>query len=316
MTKPTVKPLDLAGVRTYPLAGRTSKVSLADFARPHAAGASFASFLDGLPKLLGAAALRQVAAEIQRARAAGKPILWGLGAHVLKVGLSPVLVDLMERGFVTGLALNGAGIVHDFELAVAGQTSEEVDAVLGAGDFGMARETGEEINRAVVEGDRDGLGLGAALGRYLEARRPPHLEVSLLAAARRLGLPATVHVAVGTDIVHMHPACDPGAVGRATHLDFRLFAAEVAALGGGGVYLNVGSAVLLPEVFLKAVTLARNLGHDLTDFATANLDFIQSYRPNTNVVQRPTRGVGRGYSLTGHHELLVPLLAATLIDAR
>jgi hypothetical protein len=315
LTRVPPKPLDLAGVRTYPLAQRKSQVSLADFARPHAAGASFASFVDSLPRLLGAEALRQVVSEIQRARSAGKPILWGLGAHVLKVGLSPVLVDLMERGFVTGLALNGAGIVHDFELAVAGQTSEEVDAVLGAGEFGMARETGEEINRAVVEGDRDGLGLGAAVGRHLEARRPPHLAVSLLGAARRLGLPATVHVAVGTDIVHMHPACDPAAVGRATHLDFRLFAAQVAELGGGGIYLNVGSAVLLPEVFLKAVTLARNLGHDLTDFATANLDFIQSYRPNTNVVQRPTRGVGRGYSLTGHHEILVPLLAAALLES-
>jgi hypothetical protein len=309
-----VKPLDLAGVRTYPLADRKSKVTLADFARPHAAGASFAGFLDSLPRLLGAEALRQVVGEIRRARSAQKPVVWGLGAHVLKVGLSPVIVDLMERGFVTGLALNGAGIVHDFELAVAGQTSEEVEAGLGAGEFGMARETGDEVNRAITEGDRDGLGLGAALGRYLEARRPPHLAVSLLAAARRLGLPATVHVAVGTDIVHMHPACDPGALGRATHLDFRLFAAQVAALGGGGVYLNVGSAVLLPEVFLKAVTLARNLGHDLTDFATANLDFIQSYRPNANVVQRPTRGVGRGYSLTGHHEILVPLLAAALVE--
>jgi hypothetical protein len=215
---------------------------------------------------------------------------------------------------VTGLALNGAGIVHDFELAVAGQTSEDVEAGLGAGEFGMARETGDEVNRAIVEGDRDGLGLGAALGRYLEARQPPHLAVSVLAAAWRLRRPATVHVAVGTDIVHMHPACDPAALGRATHVDFRLFAAQVAALGGGGVYLNVGSAVLLPEVFLKAVTLARNLGHDLSDFATANLDFIQSYRPHTNVVQRPTRGVGRGYSLTGHHEILVPLLAAALVE--
>ncbi len=309
-----MKPLDLAGVRTYPLADRKSKVTLGDFARPHAPGASFATFLDTLPRLLGAEALRQVVGEVQRARSAQKPVLWGLGAHVLKVGLSPLIVDLMERGFVTGIALNGAGIVHDFELAVAGQTSEEVEAGLGAGAFGMARETGEEVNRAITEGDRDGLGLGAALGRYLEAKRPPHLAVSLLAAARRLGVPATVHVAMGTDIVHMHPACDPAAVGRATHLDFRLFAAQVAALGGGGVYLNVGSAVLLPEVFLKAVTLARNLGHDLSDFATANLDFIQSYRPNTNVVQRPTRGVGRGYSLTGHHEILVPLLAAALVE--
>ncbi|HUG52281.1 MAG TPA: hypothetical protein VMR21_01710 [Vicinamibacteria bacterium] len=253
-------------------------------------------------------------ADVLRARARGKPIVWGLGAHVLKVGLSPVIVDLMERGLVTGLAFNGAGIVHDFELAVAGQTSEDVSAGLGSGAFGMARETGEEINRAIVAGDRDGLGLGAAVGRHLALTRPPHVSVSLLAAAWRLRLPATVHVALGTDIVHMHPACDPAAVGRATHLDFRILAGEVARLGGGGVYLNVGSAVLLPEVFLKAVTLARNLGHELRDFATANLDFIQSYRPNANVVQRPTEGVGRGYSLTGHHEILVSLLAAALVE--
>ena len=289
-------------------------MSAAAFARPHQAGASLAAFLEGLPRILGAESLRALAGEILRARSAGKPILWGLGAHVLKVGLSPVVIDLMEKGLVTGLALNGAGIVHDFELAVAGQTSEDVDEGLGRGAFGMAQETGEVVNRAIVEGDRDGLGLGAAVGRQLQASAPPHLHLSLLAAAYRLGLPATVHVAVGTDIVHMHPACDPGAVGRATHLDFRAFAAEVAALGGGGVYLNVGSAVLLPEVFLKAVTLARNLGHEIKDFATANLDFLQGYRPNTNVVQRPTRGVGRGYSLTGHHEILVPLLAAMLVE--
>jgi hypothetical protein len=307
-------PLDLDKVKTYPLADRKSKVTLADFGRPHVRGESLAAFLDALPKILGGESLRLLAGDVLRARALGKPIIWGIGAHVIKVGLSPVLVDLMEKGLVTALAMNGAGIIHDFELAVAGQTSEDVAAGLGSGEFGMARETGEEINRAIVEGDRDGLGLGAALGRHLATRKPPHLEVSLLAAAHRLGLTATVHVALGTDIVHMHPACDPGAVGRATHLDFRILAGQVARLGGGGVYLNVGSAVLLPEVFLKAVTLARNLGHELTDFATANLDFIQSYRPNTNVVQRPTRGVGRGYSLTGHHEILVPLLAASLIE--
>jgi hypothetical protein len=307
-------PLDLAGVRTYPLASRKSQVTRADFGRPLPRGARVTELLDALPRILGGQALRGLAADVLRARSLGKPILWGLGAHVIKVGLSPVLVDLMEKGLVTGLALNGAGVVHDFELAVAGHTSEDVSAGLGSGEFGMARETGEEINRAIVEGDRDGLGLGAAVGRYLVARKPPHLDVSLLAAARRLGLTATVHVAVGTDIVHMHPACDPAALGRATHLDFRLFAAEVARLGGGGVYLNVGSAVMLPEVFLKAVTLARNLGHAITDFATANLDFIQSYRPNTNVVERPTSGVGRGYSLTGHHEILVPLLAAALVE--
>jgi hypothetical protein len=307
-------PLDLGGVRTYPLASRKSQVTRADFGRPLARGARVAELLDALPRILGGQALRGLAADVLRARSLGKPILWGLGAHVIKVGLSPILVDLMEKGLVTGLALNGAGVVHDFELAVAGHTSEDVSAGLGSGEFGMARETGEEVNRAIVEGDRDGLGLGAAVGRYLVARKPPHLDVSLLAAARRLGLAATVHVAVGTDIVHMHPACDPAALGRATHLDFRLFAAEVARLGGGGVYLNVGSAVMLPEVFLKAVTLARNLGHTITDFTTANLDFIQSYRPNTNVVERPTSGVGRGYSLTGHHEILVPLLAAALVE--
>jgi hypothetical protein len=307
-------PLSLDGISTYPLSQRRSKVGVGDFARPHARGGSFASFMDSLPGVLAVQSLRALAGEIRRARERGKPILWGLGAHVLKVGLSPVVIDLMERGFATGLALNGAGIVHDFELAVAGQTSEEVDEGLGSGAFGMAAETGAEVNRAIVEGDRDGLGLGAAIGRYLEQRQPPHLGHSLLAAAYRRGLPATVHVAVGTDIVHMHPACDPAALGRASHLDFRILAGEVSQIGGGGVYLNVGSAVMLPEVFLKAVTLARNLGHDLSDFATANLDFIQSYRPSTNVVRRPTAGVGRGYSLTGHHEVMVPLLAAMLVE--
>ena len=308
------EPLPLDGIRTYPLSSRKSKVTLGDFARPHQRGGTLAAFLDSLPSMLAVQSLRALVADVGRARERGKPIIWGLGAHVLKVGLSPLIADLMERGFVTALAFNGAGIVHDFELAVAGQTSEEVEEGLGSGAFGMAAETGEEVNQAIVEGDRDGLGLGASLGRYLQARHPPHLEVSLLARAWKLGRPATVHVAVGTDIVHMHPRCDPAALGRATHLDFRTLAGVVARLGGGGVYLNVGSAVLLPEVFLKAVTLARNLGHDLSDFATANLDFIQSYRPNTNVVQRPTRDVGRGYSLTGHHEILVPLLAAALVE--
>jgi hypothetical protein len=275
------------------------------------------SFLQGLPRVLAGETLAALRDEIVRARSRRRPIVWGLGGHVLKVGLSPVIVDLMERGFVTALAMNGAGIVHDFEIAVAGKTSEDVDAGLARGAFGVTRETGEEVNRAVVEGDRDGLGLGAALGRYLVARRPRprHLEASLLATAWRRGLPATVHVAVGTDVVHIHPSCDPGALGRATHFDFRTFAGQVARLGGGGIYLNVGSAVVLPEVFLKAVTLARNLGFELEDFATANLDFLQSYRPVRNVVERPVRHAGRGYRLTGHHELVVPLLAAALVEA-
>jgi hypothetical protein len=299
--KPPLSPLGLDDVATYPLSRRRSKVGLSDFAKPHRPGARFSSFLDGLPDILAGETLLALRDKIVRARSRRRPIVWGLGAHVLKVGLSRVLVDLMEKGFVSAIALNGAGIVHDFELAVSGKTSEDVEASLGSGAFGMARETGEELNRAVVEGDAEGLGLGAAVGRHLSERRPcpRHLEVSLLAAAWRLGLPATVHVAIGTDIVHVHPACDPAAVGRATHLDFRLLAAQVARLGGGGVYLNVGSAVVLPEVFLKAVTLARNLGHRVEDFATANLDFIQSYRPSLNVVERPVQGTGRGYRLTG-----------------
>ena len=306
--------LDLRGVRTYALASRASKVAIADFARPHRPGASMVEWLDSLPGILAGSTLRALVRDVERARVRQKPILWGIGAHVIKTGLSPILIDLMERGLITGLAMNGAGVVHDFEIAVAGRTSEEVADTLGAGAFGMARETGEEINRAITRGVARGLGIGGAVGSYLVRRRPPHVELSLLAAAWRLGLPATVHVAIGTDIVHMHPACDPAAVGRGSHLDFRAFAAQVARLGGGGVYLNVGSAVVLPEVFLKAVTLARNLKHKLDDFATANLDFIQSYRPNVNVVERPTRGTGRGYRLTGHHELLVPLLAAALVE--
>lgn len=310
------RPLDLSKVRTYPLDSRVSKVSVKDFGRPHVRGSRFSAFAASLPKILAADQLRAVAENIARGRDRRRPLIWGMGAHVLKVGLAPLIIDLMERGFITAVALNGAGIVHDFETAIAGQTSEEVDAVLGSGEFGMARETGEEINRAIVLGDKDGLGLGASVGRYIERRRGTKFKrLSILAAAWRLGIPATVHVAIGTDIVHMHPSCDPAAVGRASHLDFRILAGEVARLGGGGVYLNIGSAVLLPEVFLKAVTLARNLGHTIRDFTTANFDFIQGYRPNTNVVNRPTKGVGRGYSLTGHHEIMIPLLAAMLVEA-
>jgi len=308
-----VEPLDLRGVRTYPLSSRRSKVGVRDFGRPVGPDASLSDFLDALPRQLAGNTLRELAALIRQAKRRHRPVLWGLGAHVIKVGLTPILVDLMDRGHVDGIALNGAGIIHDFELAVTGGTSEDVEAALGEGKFGMARETSEELNRAIVEGDATGLGLGAAVGRHIETRKARYREHSLLASAWRRGVPVTVHVALGTDIIHMHPACDPAAVGRATHRDFRLFAALVARLGGGGVYLNVGSAVLLPEVFLKAVTLARNLGHDIADFATANLDFLQGYRPNVNVVERPTKGVGRGYRLTGHHEIMLPLLAAAVL---
>ena len=308
------KPLDPRGVKTYPLASRPSKVSVADAARAWRAGGTFRDYLDSLPNHLATQALRRVVAAILEARRRGKPVILGLGAHVIKVGLSPILVDLLGRGLVTAVATNGAGAVHDFELAYAGFTSEDVEAQLAGGEFGMAEETGRVINEAVVEGVRRGLGFGRALGARILSDRPVHVAQSVFATCARLDLPCTVHVALGTDIVHMHPACDGAAVGEATQRDFHLLAGVVADLGDGGVYLNVGSAVLLPEVFLKALTLARNLGHRVSDFVTVNLDFIQHYRPTQNVVRRPVAQGGHGYALTGHHELLVPLLAAALIE--
>jgi hypothetical protein len=307
-------PVDPTGVKTYPLASRPSKVRTADAATPWRAGGSLRDFLASLPDQLAARNLREVVRAIAAARTAAKPVILGMGAHVIKVGLSPLLIDLVERGIVTAVAMNGACVVHDFELAMAGFTSEDVETQLAEGDFGMAEETGRLVNEAVVAGSRRGLGLGRAVGEWLLAARPPHLSHSLLAACARLEVPCTVHVAVGTDIVHMHPACDGAAVGQASLQDFRLLTAIVADLEGGGVYLNVGSAVLLPEVFLKSLTLARNLGHPVRDFVTANLDFLQHYRPTQNVVRRPVARGGRGYALTGHHELLVPLLAAAVIE--
>jgi hypothetical protein len=308
------RPLDPAGVTTYPLASRPSKVRVEDGAAPWRAGGTFQTYLDRLPNHLAVQSLRAVVAAIVDARRKGKPVLVGMGAHVIKVGLSPILIDLVERGAVTALALNGACAIHDFELALVGYTSEDVEAQLSEGDFGMAEETGHVLNDAVVDGVQRGVGFGRAVGERLLAMRPPHVAHSLLAACARLDVPCTVHVAVGTDIVHMHPRCDGAAVGAATHHDFRLLAAIVADLGDGGVYLNVGSAVLLPEVFLKALTLSRNLGHRVQNFVTANFDFIQHYRPTQNVVRRPVAKGGRGYALTGHHELLVPLLAAAVIE--
>jgi hypothetical protein len=314
MMRKRYAPLDPSGITTYPLASRPSKVRVEDGARPWRAGGRLRTYLDSLPNQLAVRTLRDVVGAILVARRTGKPVLVGMGAHVIKVGLSPVLIDLMERGVVTALAMNGACAVHDFELATAGWTSEDVEAQLAEGEFGMAEETGRELNEAVIEGARCELGFGRAVGERLLATRPPHLAHSLLAACARLDIPCTVHVALGTDIVHMHPRCDGAAVGAATHRDFRLFSAVVADLGDGGVYLNIGSAVLLPEVFLKALTLARNLGHRVQNFVTANLDFIQHYRPTQNVVRRPVATGGRGYALTGHHELLLPLLAAAVIE--
>ena len=316
MSKYPVDPIDLSGLKTVPLQSRGGKVRVADFAAVYRNGAGVAAWLDSLPHILAADSLRAVVAAIAAARARGRAIVWGLGGHVIKCGLAPVLIDLMRRGYATAFAMNGAAAIHDFEIALAGHTSEDVEAVLPDGRFGAAEETGREMNAAITAGDRDGLGMGEALGRCLhEIADPAHASASLVLQAWRAATPVTVHVAIGTDTPHMHPAADPAAIGSTTHRDFRLLCSLVAGLHDGGVYLNVGSAVVLPEVFLKAVSAVRNLGHPLADFTTVNLDFVQHYRPKLNVVERPHAGSGgAGYALTGHHELLVPLLAGCLIE--
>jgi hypothetical protein len=300
--------------RTAPLAERPSKVSVAQFARPTGRSGSVGDFLAGLPNLLAGADVRAVAAAVRAARDRGAPILWGLGGHVVKTGLAPVLIALMREGYVGGLALNGAALIHDFEIALAGHTSEDVDAALGPGTFGMAEETGAWLNGAVNEGVATGQGIGEAVTGWLRRRAGVrHAAASLLCAAAELDVPVTVHLAIGTDITHMHPAASGAALGEGTLRDFRYFTDIVSRLAGG-VYLNCGSAVILPEVFLKAVALVRNAGIPLDGLTTVSLDFIRHYRPQTNVVQRPVQGIGRGYSLVGHHEILIPLIAAALLD--
>jgi hypothetical protein len=316
-----IQPVTLGGVQTYPLSARKSKVTVRDFAEPPRGG-SLAKFLDSLPAILAAQDLRDLASSIRSARRHKKAILWGIGGHVIKVGLAPVLIDLMSRGFVSGIAMNGAALIHDFEIAMAGNTSEDVEAGLGKGQFGMAEETGGGINEIAKLAQRIHIGYGEAAGQYLTSGivDPRYPGMSLLAAAYRSRIPVTVHLAVGTDIPHMHPAAAGAALGAASHHDFRLFCALVQQMEGGGVYLNWGSAVLLPEVFLKAVSVVRNLGVPLRSITTANFDFIQHYRPVMNVVRRPTAASNRkqdkpsrGFAITGHHELMLPLLAAALV---
>ena len=304
---------DLSGIRTYPLKSRKSKVRVEHFAKAPHAGESMAAWLDRLPNLLSAADLKAVIAAIREAHRSDAGVIWGLGAHVIKNGLGPVLVDLMERGYVSALATNGAAVIHDFEVALVGATSEDVDETLGPGQFGMAEETGRLLNQAINEGVKAGFGLGQSVGRFLQQKQPQFEKVSVLAAAARLGIPVTVHVAIGTDIIHMHPAASGAAIGEGSLRDFRYLVSNVARLEHG-VYLNCGSAVVLPEVFLKAVALARNRGAALDGLTTVNIDFIRMYRPLTNVVSRPVAGTtGRGYSLVGPHEILIPLIAAGLV---
>jgi len=323
MTVYPISPLQFGDIATYPLASRKSKVTVADFAKPPAPNSSLKLFLDSLPKILAVNDLRDLLAAIHAAKRARKAILWGIGGHVIKTGLGPVLNDLMHRGFVSGIAMNGAALIHDFEIALCGNTSEDVEAGLGSGAFGMARETGMFLNKIASTAAYTGIGYGEAAGKFLVGRNlnPKHAASSVLFAAYKHKIPVTVHLAIGTDIPHMHPAADGAALGTATHLDFRLFCALVKEMHPGGVYLNWGSAVLLPEVFLKAVSIVRNLGVPLRPITTANFDFIQHYRPLQNVVKRPTAPVGgknangsRGFAITGHHELLLPLVAAALVN--
>ena len=309
-----LNPISLDKVKTYPLTSRPSKVTIADFAQPINENSSLRDYLSSLPKILAVEGLRELAAGMRRARDLKKPIIWGIGGHVIKTGLAPVIIDLMNRGFVTAIASNGSVLVHDAEIAMVGSTSEDVDATLGEGVFGGANETGRLLNTAASSGAREGIGLGESLGRALTEMKPRHEQYSLVGAAYKARIPFTAFITIGGDIGHFHPDADGAALGATSHTDFRLLAEIVRRMNGGGVYLNVGSAVTLPEVFLKCVTLVRNLGNELRDITTANFDFIQSYRPLTNVVRRPTAdGAGRGYAITGHHELTIPLLAAELI---
>jgi hypothetical protein len=311
---PEIKPISLQGVRADSLEDRESKVSLALVGQPWEKGQTLSEFLERLPSILGAADLREVVWRICRARGQNRPVLLGMGAHPIKVGLGPIIVDLMERGVFGAVAMNGAGIIHDAEMALVGRTSEDVDTALARGTFGMSRETASFLNSAIAQRSNEDTGLGAAVGQALLQAGLPHAEQSILAAGVRLGVPVTVHVALGTDVIHIHPSVDPAATGAATHLDFRTFAGLVASLEGG-VYLNLGSAVLLPEVFLKALTLVRNLGHRVQDFTTVNMDFHRHYRPRVNVVKRPTQSGGKGFELIGHHEIMLPLLAAAVIES-
>jgi len=308
------KPINLEKINTYELASRPSKVTVKDFAETIEPSDSLKRFLDKLPDILAVQSLREIAGQIRRAKKLNKPVIWGIGGHVVKTGLAPVLIDLMRRGFLTAIASNGSVLVHDTEIALVGFTSEDVDATLGKGDFGASRETGEILNSAAKNGQRDGIGLGEAMGREVLKLTPENAEMSLLCATYNNKIPYTAHLAIGADIGHFHKSCDGAALGATTHTDFKLFCSIVKELTGGGVYLNVGSAVMMPEIFLKAVTVVRNLGFPLEDFTTANFDFIQHYRPLTNVVRRPTaNGAGRGFSITGHHEIMIPLLAAQII---
>jgi deoxyhypusine synthase len=303
--------IDLSRVRTYPLARRRSKVNRAALAGLPKAGMRVTDFLDALPDILAARDLKTIAKEIAARHRSGRQLVLGMGAHPIKVGLSPLIIDFMERGIISAVAMNGAGIIHDFELAYHGETSEDVGPGLNTGRFGMARETGEFLNQAISNGSENGL--GTAVGKAIIDAKLPHHRSSILAAGIRLGVPITVHVGIGADIIHMHPSADGAAIGAASLADFHRLAGIAQHLDRGA-YLNLGSAVMLPEVFLKALNLARNVGKKVGGLLTVDMDFIRHYRPLVNVVQRPTDPGGHGYQLVGHHEIMFPLLCAAVLD--
>ena len=306
--------LDFTKLRTYPAGSRKSKVSFGAFARSGRKGGSFRQFYDSLPDVLAARDLRVVVDAMVAARRQRKRVLWMFGAHVIKVGLSPLLLDLIKRKVVTAIALNVAGVIHDFELAFMGSTSEDVAAALADGSFGMAQETHAMINGAIQDGAKKKWGLGRSVGAMINAKRLPFRRLSLLATCERLNVPATVHVAIGTDIIHQQSTADGAAIGQTSLADFRKLAEVVSTLGQGGVVGNLGSAVVLPEVFLKAVSIARNLGHPVKDFTAFDFDMIRHYRPTENVLKRPTLLGGRAIHITGHHELLIPLMARAIVE--
>jgi hypothetical protein len=306
---------NLADVRTVPVTRRPNKVSADEFAKPPGKDRTFHAFVESLPDILVARDFRRVVGAIVDAATKQRAVVVMLGGHIVKTGLAPLLVALMERRVITHVAMNGSAAIHDYEMARFGGTSEDVAAGLKDGTFGMADETGREMNEAFTDGSRRELGMGESLGIALEKAKLASPELSVLLNARRLGVPATVHAAIGAEIIHQHPAADGAAIGDTSHRDFRRLAAALEGLDDGGVVLNLGSAVIMPEVFLKALTIARNLSKGRPqNFVTCDLDMTRHYRPRVNVVQRPTLQSGKGYEITGHHELMVPLLVWAVLD--
>jgi len=310
-----IKPISVKGLKRYALKERKSKVYIHKMGKPYKKGLSFLQFINTLPEFLAAKQIKEIASAIVNARKKDKIVVLAMGAHPIKVGLSPIIIDLMQKGIVTALATNGAAIVHDFEIAYMGSTSEDVAEALKNGSFGMAAETAINLNKAIKKGADKEIGIGKAIGELISTGKFPNAKISIFAEAYKLKLPATVHVCIGTDIIHMHPECDGEAIGKATMIDFKIFCSIISKLQEG-VFINLGSAVVMPEVFLKALSVVRNLGYKVDNITTVTMDFQKHYRPTVNVVQRPTISGGKGYYIIGHHEIMFPLLAAIVLEIK